>query len=147
MLHDRNDLLKANSVADELRAFLRDLSNYPFALFVEELQDTYSFSHQSLREFVLAWCVAKEIKTRSFDLLKSSSSFDYEGHEFYGRLWDLLDIQHDVIEQLDGLLDCRGLDERERNHLIRNLFELLGELTPGEDDLVSRIAEVALPYD
>lgn len=146
MLHDRSDLLNANSITADLKAILRVLSSYPFALFVEELQETYSFSHQSLREFVLAWCVTKEIKSRSPDLLKSSGSFDYEGHEFYDRVRDILDIKHDVIDQLGCLLDSRDLDEGQQNHLIRNLFEILGELTPGESGLVEKIAETALPF-
>ena len=148
MLQDRSDLINANnpSMADDLRDLLRGLSSHPFALFVQDLNDTYSFSHQSLREFVLAWCAAKEIKTRSFDLLKSSSSFDYEGHELYDRVRHLLDIKNDVIDQLSRLLDVRSLDERERNHLIRNLFEMLGELTPEDNGLVKKIVEAALPY-
>ncbi len=151
MLHDRRDLLEIDSIPVDLTALLRELASYPFALFVQELQDTYSFTHQSLREFVLAWCVAEEIKTHhgkkpSFDLLKSSSSFDYEGHEFYDRVRDLLDINNDVINKLGQLLCFQGLDEDERNNLIRNLFEMLGELTPGDDGLVERIVEEALPY-
>jgi hypothetical protein len=146
MLHNRTDLLEANSVDDEVKSLLRGLSEYPFALFVEELKGAYSFSHQSLREFVLAWCVAKEIKTCSFDLLKSSSSFDYEGHEFHDRVRNLIDIKSDVIDQLGHLLDVPTLDERERNNLIRNLFEMLGELTPSDNGLAERIAEAALPY-
>ncbi|RJR41490.1 MAG: hypothetical protein C4576_17740 [Desulfobacteraceae bacterium] len=146
MLQERSDLLTADKVPDELLALLRQLSCYPFALFVEELKDAYSFSHQSLREFVLAWCVAKEIRSRSFDLLKSSSSFDYEGHEFYDRLRVLLEVKKDVIDHLPHILDLHGLTEGERNHLIRNLFEMLGELSPNDEDHVQRVVNSALPY-
>ncbi len=146
MLHDRSDLLDAARVGDEFRSLLRGLSGHPFALFVEELKDKYAFSHQSLREFVLAWCVAQEVKTRSFQLLKSSGSFDYEGHEFYDRVRELLDIEDDVINPLAHLLRTPRLEESERNNLIRNLFEMLGELTPSNNSLAKRIAEAALPY-
>ena len=146
MLQNRKDLLAADSMPDELRTLLKDLSGYPLAIFVKELQNTYSFSHQSLREFVLAWCVVKEIKAPAFDLLKRSSSFDYEGHEFYDRVRHLLDIKQDVIEHLGHLLDIRDSNEGHRNNLIRNLFEMVGELTPPEDDQAKVVAQAALPY-
>jgi hypothetical protein len=146
MLHDRSDLISAKSVDKKLQRLLRRLSHYPFALFVEESKNTYSFSHQSLREFVLAWCVTQEIKNHSFVLLKSSSSFDYEGHEYYDRVRHLLSIQGDVIRHLRKLLTVSELSETERNHVIRNVFEMLGQLTPADDSLAKRVAVAALPY-
>ncbi len=153
MLDDRSDLLCAKNVDGELPSLLKRLSKYPFALFVEESKNTYSFSHQSLREFVLAWCVAQEIKsvvqgnkTHSFDLLKSSSSFDYEGHEYYDRVRDLLKIESDVIGHLRKLLSVSNLDEPQRNHVVRNIFEMLGQLTPDDNSLAKKVVVAALPY-
>jgi len=51
-----------------------------------------------------------------------------------------------VINKLGHLLSFTGLNEGERNNLIRNLFEMLGELTPGDDGLVERVVEASLPY-
>ena len=146
MLLARSDLIKKSSITCELQALMKDLSRYPFALFMEELEGVFSFSHQSLREFVLAWCVAEEIKKHSFNLLKSNSSFDYEGHEFYDRVKDLLDIKKTVIGNFRNLMDLRDLNEEERNHVIRNIFEMIGELAPEDNQLTQIVAKRALPF-
>lgn len=150
MLKQRSDLVEVNTLSERLRGLTEKLSKPPFVLFIEERRKgTYAFSHQSLREFVLAWCVAKEIRafeTQKFALLKSSSSLDYEGHELYDRVQHLLNIETDVIDKLPRLLRAQDLKEDERNHLIRNLFEMLGELTPANDGFVRIIAEAARPY-
>jgi hypothetical protein len=146
MLQSRSDLLEINSVDADSQKLIRELSVRPFALFTEELRDTFSFSHQSLREFVLAWCVAQEIKTRQFKLLTVSSSFDYEGAEFYERVSGVLDITRDVVQQLHRLLDSPGLNEVQWNNLARNLFEMIGELMPDDATAAEAVVQVALRY-
>jgi hypothetical protein len=146
MLQNRSDLLEIGSVDEDLQRLIGKLSELPFALFTKEVNDTYSFCHQSLREFVLAWCAAQDLKTRQFALLTVSSSFDYEGAEFYERVDGLLDIVRDVVRQLDRLLDSSGLNETQWNNLTRNLFEMIGELMPDDAVAAAAVVPVALRY-
>ena len=147
MLQNRCDLLEAMSIAPGLGALMSRLSKPPFALFVEELRDTYTFSHQALREFVLACCAAEEVKSRIFCLLESSPSFDYEGAEFYARVNDLLDVNIDLIPKLEDILgDWRDRDEVRWNYLARNLFEMIGELIPDDNMSATTVVRVAMKY-
>src|ERR1035441_2791499 len=177
MLKRRSDLLAlsdAQKIDTILKPFIKKLSKPPFVLFTEENQSgTYAFSHQSLREFVLAWSVYQEVidKADNYRLLKSSPSFDYEGGEFHARVHDLLthnyaaapdsiqrsappgslagalQLARDIIERLNALRSSAGgLTRDEWNHLVRNLFEMLGELLPDSDELTVSAANVALEY-
>jgi hypothetical protein len=146
MLQNRSDLLEIHDLEDDSQSLIRRLAERPFALFTEELRDTYSFSHQSLREFVLAWCVAQEVKTESFELLTASSSFDYEGAEFYARVSGLLDVTHDVVGKLDQLLKRRLWNETQWNNLARNLFEMIGEMMPDDGAATEPVVQVALQH-
>jgi hypothetical protein len=162
MLDQRSDLVEAKSLDSELAELVRDPSkNHPFVLFVEELPDTFSFSHQALREFILAWCVSQEVNDRSFKLLRSSSSFDYEGVEFYARVNDLVPDKQRVIKTLEDLIQGKMIEEpkdeageiahrrweEQWNHLVRNLFEMIGEVMPDDDpNLAESTARIALRY-
>lgn len=145
MLKNRSDLIDITTVGHDSH-LIEHLSGLPFALFTHAATNMYSFSHQSLREFVLAWCVAQEVKRKSFDLLIASASFDYEGAEFYKNLNGLLNIKEDVVQKLDELLHSGTLGEAEWNNLARNLFEMLGHLVPYEPAVAEQIIEVALIY-
>jgi hypothetical protein len=156
MLKQRTDILSVTALDRGLRGLVKRLSKPPFVLFIEEeKQGICTFSHQSLREFVLAWCVYRELKQGDFALLTSSPSFDYEGGEFHARVAGLveteLDLNRDIIQRLHALLDKpnvrRELKEREEwNHLVRNLFEILGELMPNNNALAQDAVDVALRY-
>jgi|GEM_PF-449944 len=148
MLQRRSDLVEVSSLDtyldDKLSDLVRGLSNRPFSVFVEELKDIYSFSHQSLREFILGWCIANEIKDNKFDLLTSNPSFDYEGGETYQYVHGLLDLRLDLIETLDRLLDNSSSNEQQWNHLTRNIFEAIGMLMPDDDDLAATAVRKAI---
>jgi hypothetical protein len=146
MLKSRTDLLDINHLRRPLPKLIQHLSHKPFVVFIQDRKDEYAFSHQSLREFVLAQSVAEEIRDGRFALLKSSSSFDYEGAEFYSRVNDLLDFKAELVSRLDSLLKRRGLNETEWNNLARNLFEMVGELVPDNDKFAAVAAKVALKY-
>jgi hypothetical protein len=152
MLKRRSDVLGITALEKGLRRLIKRLSKPPFVLFIEEEeQETCTFSHQSLREFVLAWRVYREIKTGYFALLTSSPSFDYEGGEFHARVADLvgidLSLDKHIIQRLHDLLDKpTGLCEVQWNHLVRNLFEILGELMSCKNALAQAAANVALRY-
>lgn len=156
MLKRRSDVVEireGGQIASNLGPLIQRLSEPPFVLFTGEQQrrNTYAFSHQSLREFVLAKCVHQEIIEGEFDLLTSSPSFDYEGGEFYARVHDLFGIEpyieEHIIKRLESLLRNPGsLCEEQWNHLARNLFEMLGELLPDDDTIAEKATGVALKY-
>jgi hypothetical protein len=152
MLKGRSDVLDVTPLATDLKTLIERLSRPPFVLFIEEdKQGTCSFSHQSLREFVLAWCVFRELQTGKFALLTSSPSFDYEGGEFHSRVADLVgpgcNLDKYIIQRLHELLDApNDLCAAQWNNLVRNLFEILGELMPDDKALAAGAANVALRY-
>jgi hypothetical protein len=147
MLANRTDLLKAGELDDpDLAGIMRALSKKEFPLFVEEEQDTYAFSHQVLREFVLAWRVAEEIQSGHFDLLKSSRSFDYEGAEFYSRINDLVSVENEMIPRLKALQHSVEFGNAEWNHLVRNLFEMIGEVMPPSPAIAEAAVRVGLSF-
>lgn len=148
MLQERSDLLKASSLDanrdNQRSALVKSLLERPFSVFVEEMKDTYAFSHQSLREFILSWCISNEIKDGQFDLLTSNPSFDYEGGETYQYVHGLLDLKRDLIERLESLLSRPADKEREWNNLARNLFEAIGMLMPDDDELAAMAVKKAI---
>ena len=119
------------------KTLVEKLLKRPFAVFVEEFKDTYSFSHQSLCEFILGWYIFNEIKSNQFNLLMSTPSFDYVGAEAYQYVHGLLDLRCELIERLDSLLDKPSVPELEWNNLARNLFEAIGILMPNDDELAA----------
>jgi hypothetical protein len=147
MLRNRSDILELRSLDKGLGELIVRLSQSPFVLFERQSDEAYCFSHQSLREFVLAWSVADEVKNGHMALLEESSAFDYEGGEFYASVQRLLDFDAHLIQKLETLLkppDCGASgapceEERRWNHLVRNLVEMIGELMPS-DDRLGRIA-------
>lgn len=144
ILQNRSDLLEASTLDSQLRELVLKLLKRPFAVFVEELKGTYSFSHQSLREFILGWCISNEIKDNQFNLLMSNPSFDYEGGETYQYVHGLLDLKIELIDKLDSLLDKQSASKSQWNNLARNLFEAIGMLMPDEDEVAASAVQKAI---
>ena len=144
MLKGRSDFLKVSALAPPLRELVEALCSEPLGVFFKEFKDTCGFAHQSLREFILAWSVAQEIKNRRPETLCSTPSFDYLGAETYRFVDELIDVKGDLLDQVGPLLRTKGLDDRGWNNLARNIFEAIGMLAPPRDDLLERIVPIAL---
>jgi hypothetical protein len=144
MLEKRSDLISLEDLRVELKQVVVQLCGRPFGIFVEEFKDTFAFSHQSLREFILAWSVYKEIKEMVFNVLSGTPSFDYEGAETYRYLADLINLKCDLVDKIDDILGQQFLDRHNWNNLARNLFETLGMLVPPDKKLIEPIIRKAL---
>lgn len=148
MLQNRSDLLELSGLdakkRERVRGIVETLSERPFAVFEEELRNAYSFAHQSLREFILAWHFASEVKSGQFDLLAGNPSFDYEGGETYQHVDGLLDFRGQVINKLGMLLAEAPRSTLGWNNVVRNLFELIGMLMPEDDTATETVTRTAM---
>jgi hypothetical protein len=140
----RADFTELERMGDGVRGLVRKLSERPFGIFAEELPGTYGFSHQTLREFILAWSASHDIRSGEPKLLAATPSMDYEGAETYRLLSELIDVREDLIQQIKNLLDVTGLDVEGWNNLARNLFEAVGMLAPDDTDVIEAMVPTAL---
>ncbi len=137
MLEGRSDLIELESLSSDKRELVRKLSERPFPVFVEELRDTFAFSHQSLREFILAWSAHEEIrKGGEFLVLSKSSSFDYVSAETLRHLAGLIDFKGDLVDRMIELAAGKKLSSRQLSNVLFNLLEAVGMLAPSEEGLL-----------
>lgn len=148
MLEKRRDFVKLKD-GDLRYPIVRKLCKPPFNVFVEEYKDRFTFSHQSLREFILAWSASQEIIKGNFSVLSGTPSLDYEGAETYRYFGELIDLKLHLVDNMKSILGESKLDPPGWNNLVRNLFEAVGMLAPSEENLASSEASLmrkVIPY-
>jgi len=128
MLKKRSNFIEINDGNQELESIVKVFQDRPLGIFVEEFKDNFAFSHQSLQEFILAWSISQEIKTKKYDLLLETPSFDYVGAETYNYLNDLPNVKEELANEIKRLSIIEDFEKSKWNNLTRNLFEAIGML-------------------
>jgi hypothetical protein len=137
MLKRRDDFLLEGQLdaIPELKELVEGLGNRdqnPCPLFAEEVDGKWRFTHQAIREYVLASNILYGFDNpESVNVLTSTSALDYESAETYICLQDLLEDslkhgRHMPTRYFRSQIEMQDNDKW--NNFARNYFEALGML-------------------